>query len=859
MRVIWRSKSTHIDLQLHSSHISGDVVKIKNLSFKGGGPKAIPYVGALEILHEKNILAGIEKVAGASAGAIMAVLLACNYSVSEIREILFNSDFGEFQDTPLSALQLPIKSNPVGHIQGMWQNPAAALPQLLADIDWQKIAAFNPNSFSLQDTKDKMSEELTQVYQRAGICKGEKFTEWLKNLFRKKNLDSEMSFAQLHELVLKSPHTKESRFRDLAVVGVNLDRGQAEIFNAINTPNMKVIEAIRISMSIPIAFQAPQKEGETFTDGGVLSNDPVEFDDKDGIINPNTLSFRVDTQKEIDFYQDGKAKPKSHQNSPYIVKLAKTLLAAQDSTEFHKKNRFRTIYVDVSDVDLLEFKMGHKKKLNLLERGRVAATLYFQKIAEQEQQKKAFSRFPKSVQDKIKYDRLKLKEILNDAQSIQWDEKTSHLDLAIRTDQREEYQLDLTDMYGVANVSSQDLENSQEESKHENTSSTFVISCDIENNYLQQDIKLFLNSNHKTNKDKGEIVMPHNFPLVPKPNMSKGDTKASDPKVEEASDDLIPFDNNSNTSNGATGKNAWDKETVKAVATAQRNAHMVKSVANATATLGANVAKEYFGTRANENIAQIQATSAKDIKKIEAKSQLKITQSNEDLEKYRADKVHDSNLATLTAKVQALEEQNKRLAAANEELLEKREASQTGSQQSAKEMGRLEGRADFYQEQLNGLKEEIKELKAEKQELKDENAELKAENRRLQQQLQQLLSQQAGAGRRSAPNLQQHQRFVEEEYEEEYLNPPPQPTNKKSSRTSQQSNGQAAHAHAPAPAPQRNSRVANQARTSHYSAAASAAPQLFTQGSSTARNSAQPSAEEQPEFDENAEPSSPTY
>lgn len=70
----------------------------KNLVFKGGGVRGIAYAGALQVLEDKGILAGIEKVAGTSAGAITAALVALKYSAAGIKEIVGQLDFKSLED-----------------------------------------------------------------------------------------------------------------------------------------------------------------------------------------------------------------------------------------------------------------------------------------------------------------------------------------------------------------------------------------------------------------------------------------------------------------------------------------------------------------------------------------------------------------------------------------------------------------------------------------------------------------------------------------------------------------------------------------------------------------------------------------
>ena len=53
----------------------------RNLVFQGGGVKASAYHGALRVLEDEEILPQIERVAGASAGAVVAALLSMHLDV----------------------------------------------------------------------------------------------------------------------------------------------------------------------------------------------------------------------------------------------------------------------------------------------------------------------------------------------------------------------------------------------------------------------------------------------------------------------------------------------------------------------------------------------------------------------------------------------------------------------------------------------------------------------------------------------------------------------------------------------------------------------------------------------------------
>ena len=65
----------------------------RNLVFEGGGVRGIAYVGALEVLDKEGILKDIKRVAGTSAGAMVAVLVGLRYTADELKEILWDLNF----------------------------------------------------------------------------------------------------------------------------------------------------------------------------------------------------------------------------------------------------------------------------------------------------------------------------------------------------------------------------------------------------------------------------------------------------------------------------------------------------------------------------------------------------------------------------------------------------------------------------------------------------------------------------------------------------------------------------------------------------------------------------------------------
>ncbi len=71
---------------------------IKNLAFKGGGVKGIAFVGALQELDKRNLLGNVQRVAGTSAGALVAAMYALGYSIDHIYTIMKGINFMQFEE-----------------------------------------------------------------------------------------------------------------------------------------------------------------------------------------------------------------------------------------------------------------------------------------------------------------------------------------------------------------------------------------------------------------------------------------------------------------------------------------------------------------------------------------------------------------------------------------------------------------------------------------------------------------------------------------------------------------------------------------------------------------------------------------
>lgn len=283
---------------------------IADCVFEGGGVKGIGLVGAVCYLEEKGYK--WNKLAGTSAGAIVASLLSANYTGIEIKKIIF--DFEKF------------------------------------------FAKETSSMFSLKSTIDLFSDN--------GIISGKLIENWIRNILLSKGISTFKDITLNGESRLKIIAADITK-QELLILPDDLIK-----YN-INPLDFEIAKAVRMSISIPFLFKPVKlKYNNSFSyiiDGGILSNYPIWIFDVQSKPRWPTFGFKL-VEPNVSKTFLGKTDFIS-----YTLDIINTLLSKNEEIYVKEKDWVRTIPIPTLGIRTIEFDLSEKKKKALFDSGYNAA------------------------------------------------------------------------------------------------------------------------------------------------------------------------------------------------------------------------------------------------------------------------------------------------------------------------------------------------------------------------------------------------------------------------------------------------------------------------------------------------------
>ena len=300
-----------------------------DLVFEGGGVKGIGLAGAYSALRERGIEP--KRVAGTSAGAITAALVAAGYSAQELDAILLEVPFTRFKDEAWED-RVPL----VGH-------------------------------------------PLSVLLQR-GIYEGGFFREWMRELLAAKGIRTFSQLADPEATELKDRYRLKVIVSDVTHRRLLVLPDDAASLG-IEPDDLEVAYAVRMSMSIPIFFEPVMHRNprtgldHLIVDGGMLSNFPVWLFDASKGEPPRWPTFGmllVEADPKVPVAHRVEAR-ESGSIIDYVKALASTMMEAHDRLYLEKATFVRTIPIPTLGVSTTEFEITPERIRALYESGRRAA------------------------------------------------------------------------------------------------------------------------------------------------------------------------------------------------------------------------------------------------------------------------------------------------------------------------------------------------------------------------------------------------------------------------------------------------------------------------------------------------------
>jgi NTE family protein len=310
--------------------------QFENLVFEGGGVKGIAYAGAIAVLEKKGVIGDIRRVAGTSAGAVTACLLALGADAAKARAITDSTPFATFED-----------SGALGFLSDAWR-----------------------------------------LFHRYGWYKGDAFAAWMKKQIASLAGETDLDFNTLAERAEKSP----GEYRDLYVIGTDLSAQRAVVYSAATTPDVPIWKAVRISMSLPLYFASVERDHGVWVDGGLTWNYPIELFDRARYVtgasgdpdektyNKATLGLRVDTRREISAEREhfGLPSVKITNLIGYVKALIGFTIDMANHAHLHKKDWHRTVFIESHGITSTDFDLSTQQISMLVESGRLGAEAWFE-------------------------------------------------------------------------------------------------------------------------------------------------------------------------------------------------------------------------------------------------------------------------------------------------------------------------------------------------------------------------------------------------------------------------------------------------------------------------------------------------
>lgn len=188
---------------------------MENIIFEGGGVAGLCHIGILQELGQENINS-VKFVAGSSAGAVVAAMVAAKVPIKDMADIAKSLDLNK-------------------HIPLVPENMTNAV------------------------------ENTYRLIKYFGLLSSDSLYSKFNKILKKYTFSENITFRKLYKL---------TRIK-LTLTATNINESKTVYFDHILTPNMSIAKVVQMSISYPFVFTPVRYKNQYYVDGGILANLPI--------------------------------------------------------------------------------------------------------------------------------------------------------------------------------------------------------------------------------------------------------------------------------------------------------------------------------------------------------------------------------------------------------------------------------------------------------------------------------------------------------------------------------------------------------------------------------------------------------
>ena len=181
-----------------------------------------------------------------------------------------------------------------------------------------------------------------------GLLSQEPIIYVIGTLMKKRNCSIKITFKELFKKYNKK----------LIVTGVCINDSTLCYFNDESHPDMKVLDALKITMSIPLVFKPVKYKNAFYIDGGAGSNYPIDFFKEEDL--ENVIGILVKGSYEyIEKFND---------HAEYFLQLMNCVFKKVFDINEKLYEKY-TYYIETKNISFTEWNIDSEKKTELFEFG----------------------------------------------------------------------------------------------------------------------------------------------------------------------------------------------------------------------------------------------------------------------------------------------------------------------------------------------------------------------------------------------------------------------------------------------------------------------------------------------------------